>query len=104
MSRPVRQIRDRLLAFAASIEVTLDFPDEDIVSLGSADLAAHAAPILNDLRRLHDGWSAGRRIRDGVTVALVGARTRQHSQRPAGVERAIVTAVLEPPATPSRSG
>ncbi|NLN89830.1 MAG: tRNA uridine-5-carboxymethylaminomethyl(34) synthesis GTPase MnmE [candidate division WS1 bacterium] len=96
VSRPVRQIRDRLLALAASIEVTLDFPDEDIVSLGSADLAAHAAPILNDLRRLHDGWSAGRRIRDGVTVALVGRpNTGKSSLLNAllGVERAIVTAV-----------
>jgi len=84
------------LALAASIEVTLDFPDEDIVSLGSADLAAHAAPILNDLRRLHDGWSAGRRIRDGVTVALVGRpNTGKSSLLNAllGVERAIVTAV-----------
>ncbi len=65
--------RERLVEALAFLEAAIDFPDEDL----PADVAASARPLLNGLlaelnAALVDA-ERGRRVRDGLKVALIGA-------------------------------
>jgi tRNA modification GTPase len=64
--------RATLVRAAALVEVAIDFPDEDL----PADVAARAAPLLRSVRdeiaaQLVDAHR-GERLREGLSVALVG--------------------------------
>ena len=73
LSRLYEGWRDRLIRIMAYIEVVIDFPDEDIpddqIKTKSPDLE-----ILRDeiLKHLNDG-SRGERLRDGITITILGA-------------------------------
>ncbi len=64
--------RRQVLMLLAQVEAAIDFPDEELEVLAAPELAA-------GMRTLLDQWShaladeAGRRVRDGVNMAIVGA-------------------------------
>ncbi|MDP6804227.1 MAG: tRNA uridine-5-carboxymethylaminomethyl(34) synthesis GTPase MnmE [Rhodospirillales bacterium] len=73
LGRVIEDWRRRLLGALAHLEATIDFSDEDLpagldheVRSEAAALAREVASHLNDDRR-------GERLRDGVTIAVVGA-------------------------------
>jgi len=87
--------RDQLVAALAPLEAAVDFPDEADVP---ADIAARAAPVLAalkaDLSRELDRAGKGEAIREGATVALVGAVNAGKSSllnRLSGLDAAIVS-------------
>ncbi len=65
--------RERMIETLAFLEAAIDFPDEDL----PAEVAARARPLLDDLIVDLDVALAdaerGRRVRDGLKVALIGA-------------------------------
>jgi tRNA modification GTPase len=87
--------RNRLVAILAPIETEIDFPDEGGIP---ASVAARAGPeiagLIGELERTLGGASAGRAIREGVRVAIIGAPNAGKSSllnRLAGSDRAIVS-------------
>jgi tRNA modification GTPase len=94
-SAPLYAIRERLLDCVAGLEVTLDFPDEQVGLDGHAAVKAVRA-LRDDVARLLAAVRHGRVVHEGLTVALVGAPNAGKSSllnALLGRERAIVSPV-----------
>jgi tRNA modification GTPase len=84
---------EALTRIAASLEATLDFPDEDLPSLVASSIAGELAAIAASLERLSGTFGAGARVSNGAAVTLVGPPNAGKSSllnRLAGSNRAIV--------------
>jgi tRNA modification GTPase len=95
-STKVTALADRLLRMRIEVEAAIDFPDEDIEILEQAKVAETIAALIGDLNVLIDQAEQGRRLSQGITVALVGAPNVGKSSilnALAGEEAAIVTEI-----------
>jgi tRNA modification GTPase len=88
-------LREKLLSLLTLQEAAIDFAEEDDVpAITSLQLAERISEIISRLDRLLRSYEAGRRFRDGATVAIAGVANVGKSRllnRLAGEERAIVT-------------
>lgn len=94
LSRRVEALADDLMGLRAWIEGALDFSDEDVDWLANADLLHRAADWLERLAALERAAHQGRRLREGIVVAIVGEPNVGKStllNQLAGVDAAIVS-------------
>jgi tRNA modification GTPase len=64
--------RKRLVAASARLEAAIDFPDEDLPGGLVADAGRTARALVAEMRGHLDDDRRGERLRDGVSVAIVG--------------------------------
>ncbi len=67
----IDKVKHRLLNFMSSVEVQLDYPDDEI----GGDTLLPSSPVLEaqeELKTLLDSYAVGRLYREGITVALAG--------------------------------
>jgi len=95
-STRVDSLQQQLTALRVHCESWLDFPDEDIDHAAVAELEQSGAALLSALQQVERQAAHGRRLNDGLNVAIAGRPNAGKSSllnRLAGADTAIVTEV-----------
>jgi tRNA modification GTPase len=96
LSKKVRNIEDTLLESLAMVELGIDFSEEDIEAFDPEELLGRSRKIRKELSGLIDSEVAGRKLRNGFRVTILGPRNAGKSSiynALIGEERAIVSPV-----------
>jgi tRNA modification GTPase len=96
LTTAIARIDTALFDLSAKLEASLDYPDEGFHFIATPDVSAEIAAIHGQLDQLARDGRAGRVIREGRTVVLVGRPNAGKSSlfnALAGASRAIVTDV-----------
>lgn len=72
VSKFVSDVREQLIAMIAHLEVTIDYPEEDIEDVTSQEVREQLEPILIYMDELLATANTGRLIRDGIMTVIVG--------------------------------
>ncbi|MGE0625106.1 MAG: tRNA uridine-5-carboxymethylaminomethyl(34) synthesis GTPase MnmE [Pseudomonadales bacterium] len=93
-SERVHHIDAEVLDLRVFIEAAIDFPDEEVDFLADGQVGERLKGIREALTRLRSACAQGVKLRDGITLAIVGAPNVGKSSllnRLVGESRAIVT-------------
>jgi tRNA modification GTPase len=94
MSQRINRIYDHLLDLMAHYHAVLDYPEELIEPFEYEEIREFVDISIAELKQLHRTYRRGRRLREGVPTAIVGAPNAGKSallNALLGYERAIVT-------------
>jgi tRNA modification GTPase len=94
LTQEVKKVQAILTDILASIAADVDYPEEDIERDELGDTKQKLQDVLTKLQTLAEGYSAGKRIKQGVSVAIVGKPNTGKSSllnRLLGYDKAIVS-------------
>lgn len=72
LSRKIKEIRNILLEMIAHVEVSIDFPDEDIEEVTYEDLEKSGNKVKEELEKLLSTAERGKILRDGLNTVILG--------------------------------
>lgn len=72
LSSEITALQNQLLDMLAFIEVSLDYPEEDIDSIRVSELKQKVLLIEQSLQKLYESSDTGRIIREGLKTAIIG--------------------------------
>lgn len=94
LSDKINKCRDKLVDLAASMQVIIDYPDEDLEDIDNNDIKRISKEVLDEINKLLSSSSNGKLIQSGIKTAIVGKPNAGKSSLMnllSGTERAIVT-------------
>ena len=68
----IAKIREELVALAAAMQVSIDYPDEDLEEIGIEEIEKRLGEVLASLSALADSAPRGKILRDGIKTAIIG--------------------------------
>lgn len=96
LTEKVRDLQSELKTLLAGIDVSVDYPEEDIEEQHIAEISVALQNLLQRLTSLNRGYETGKKIKSGVTVAICGKPNTGKSSllnRLLGYDKAIVSGV-----------
>lgn len=72
LSRRIQPVKQQLVNLIALLEAGIDFAEDDVSVLPTEETLAHIARIRQPLMRLKEGFSFGKVVHQGLTLAIVG--------------------------------
>ena len=72
LSAEIKEIRDSILNLLAFIEVTVDFPEEDLEFTTGQEVSEKLSELLQKVGSLIRTSEEGKIIRDGLSIAIIG--------------------------------
>lgn len=72
LSKKIREIRDILLEMIAHVEVSIDYPDEDLEEVTYEELERDAEKIKKEIEILLSTADRGKILRDGLSTVILG--------------------------------
>jgi len=72
ISKEIKSIRNKLLSVIAHIEVTVDYPEEDIEEVTAGEVGEDVALIINEIDSLLSTADEGKILREGLSTVIVG--------------------------------
>jgi len=94
LSEKIRSARRKLIGLIAHIEAVIEYPEEDIEEITGEEIRNSIIEIRDELGKIAQGFTKGRLLREGLTVAIIGKPNAGKSSllnALAGSSRAIVT-------------
>jgi len=71
LSRKIFSLRSRLIRLLAQVEASIEFPDEAL-SISAGRISRGLETLSVSLRKLIESYQAGKGLREGITLAIVG--------------------------------
>ncbi|WP_291632523.1 tRNA uridine-5-carboxymethylaminomethyl(34) synthesis GTPase MnmE [Clostridium sp.] len=72
ISREIKSIRNKLLSVIAHIEVTVDYPEEDIEEVTAEKVSYDVTSIIKEIDMLLSTADEGKILREGLSTVIVG--------------------------------
>ncbi|MCH3965491.1 MAG: tRNA uridine-5-carboxymethylaminomethyl(34) synthesis GTPase MnmE [Clostridium sp.] len=72
ISKKIDPLKEKLLNLIASIEVTIDYPEEDLEEVTSNEVDSQLKVVICELNNILKGADEGKIIRDGLSTVIVG--------------------------------
>lgn len=96
LSKKIHEVREKLLYLGAQMQVTIDYPDEDLEDITYDDILNITRECANEVKKLLESADNGRIIKNGIKTAIVGKPNAGKSSllnTLSGSNRAIVTEI-----------
>ncbi len=96
LTEKVRALQAELKTLLAGIDVSVDYPEEDIEEQHVVEIELALREIREKLSKLKRGYATGKKIKSGVTVAICGKPNTGKSSllnRLLGYDKAIVSGI-----------
>ena len=94
LTKQVRALQDEMTTMLAGIDVSVDYPEEDIEEQHVEELKGELLRLLDKLGAMLSGYETGKKIKSGVTVAICGKPNTGKSSllnKLLGYDKAIVS-------------
>ncbi len=72
LARKIDEIRQELTSLAAAMQVSIDYPDEDLEEISVSEILQRLTEILSNLSALADTAPRGRVLKNGIKTAIIG--------------------------------
>lgn len=73
ISKEINTLREKLINLSALLELELDFSEEDVEFADRTTLIQTAIQVVEHVKQLHNSYTTGSAIKNGIPIAIVGA-------------------------------